>query len=236
MRRWVVILAFIAVTIGCKHANSTPDPVLAVSEELLLQVKKNNPTSALQDSIAELDQNFLISQLNADSKKKAFWLNVYNAYYQIIASRGPVDLDSVFINKQIEVAGELLSFDDIEHGILRNKEGYSGSQFTVDSVDFRIHFALNCGAKSCPPIAFYEASRIDEQLEAATKLYLTVETEVNRKTKTLVVTRLMDWFSEDFGGMEALPMVLSQYLEEDLSAYTIEFKDFDWTQNLGNFQ
>ena len=38
----------------------------------------------------------------------------------------------------------------------------------VDVIDFRIHFALNCGAKSCPPIAFYSYDKINDQLDLAT--------------------------------------------------------------------
>jgi thiol-disulfide isomerase/thioredoxin len=32
-------------------------------------------------------------------------------------------------------------------------------------VDYRIHFALNCGAKSCPPIVYYSPEKLDQQLE-----------------------------------------------------------------------
>ncbi|MFZ8458418.1 DUF547 domain-containing protein, partial [Staphylococcus aureus] len=77
------------------------------------------------------------------------------------------------------------SYDDIEHGILRKSSikwslGYAKKWFPstkekllrVNKVDYRIHFALNCGAKSCPPIAFYDDAKLDAQLDIATKAYL----------------------------------------------------------------
>ena len=78
-----------------------------------------------------------------------------------------------------------MSLDDIEHGILRRSkikwsEGYFNKLFPskfekenrVNKVDYRIHFALNCGARSCPPIAFYDPEKLDKQLDVATMIYL----------------------------------------------------------------
>jgi hypothetical protein len=33
--------------------------------------------------------------------------------------------------------------------------------FTLARTDFRTHFALVCGAESCPPINFYDAENLD---------------------------------------------------------------------------
>ena len=37
----------------------------------------------------------------------------------------------------------------------------------VQPMDKRIHFALVCGAKSCPPIRVYTPDELDEGLDAA---------------------------------------------------------------------
>lgn len=208
---------------------------LDLSSDLLLEVKRANPTDSLELVLAGLSEEVIRSELNSDQKKKAFWLNIYNAWYQIIADRYTYGLDSVFIKPLIPIAGDTLTFDEVEHAILRNKSGYTLDQYAVDSVDFRIHFALNCGAKSCPPIAFYDAEQIDKQLEAATKLYLTLETDVDESNKIVRVTQLMEWFAEDFGGEEGIIEVLNTYLDRDVSGYDIEYKTFDWTQQLENF-
>ncbi len=208
---------------------------LDLSSELLLEVKRSNPTDSLEIAFANLSGEVLESELNTDEKKKAFWLNIYNAWYQIVADRYTYGLDSVFIKPLIPIAGDTLTFDEVEHAILRDKPGYTLDQYAVDSVDFRIHFALNCGAKSCPPIAFYDAKQIDKQLESATKLFLTLETDIDESNKVVHVTQLMEWFAEDFGGEEGIIEVLNTYLERDLTGYSIEYKTFDWTQQLENF-
>merc|ERR1712020_23232 len=45
----------------------------------------------------------------------------------------------------------------------------------LPTVDPRIHFALNCGAKSCPPIKTFTGDEVEEQLEVATQAYLESE-------------------------------------------------------------
>ena len=43
-------------------------------------------------------------------------------------------------------------------------------KFSVRAEDFdpRIHFALVCGAKSCPPVRVYEPGIVDDALQMAT--------------------------------------------------------------------
>lgn len=89
-----------------------------------------------------------------------------------------------FSKKWIIVANNEKSFDDIEHGMIRNSQwkygmGYLGAWFPskfekslrVNQVDYRIHFALNCGSAGCPPIAFYKSDKLDEQLTTATAVF-----------------------------------------------------------------
>lgn len=61
----------------------------------------------------------------------------------------------------------------------------------VDKAGYRIHFALNCGAKSCPPIAFYKPRQMDRQLEMATKPYLEGEAEYNEGENTVALLAIM---------------------------------------------
>ncbi len=41
----------------------------------------------------------------------------------------------------------------------------------VSPVDPRIHFALVCGAKSCPPIKVYAPTSLEEGLDSATMAF-----------------------------------------------------------------
>ena len=49
-------------------------------------------------------------------------------------------------------------------------------------VDPRIHFALVCGAKSCPPIRVYDAVNLDAQLEAAAAAFVEVRAALHKTT------------------------------------------------------
>lgn len=67
--------------------------------------------------------------------------------------------------------------------------------------DPRIHFAINCGARSCPPLRRYNAARLDEQLDLATRAYLAdpAGARLDRASRTLYLSRLFLWYKADFG-------------------------------------
>ena len=102
-------------------------------------------------------------------------------------------------------------------------------------IDYRIHFALNCGAKSCPPIAFYEYVFLDKQLETAALSFLSTETEIDSIKKEVKVTQIMQWFKADFSGTKGIKSIWSKYLNKNFSEYSIRFKNYDWTQELKNY-
>ncbi len=117
----------------------------------------------------------MIDGLYNDDAIKTFWINIYNAWFQILATREKKKSPEIFTGKLITIADTKFSLDDIEHGILRRyrwklSRGYLPElfpgrlikQLAVAKIDYRIHFALNCGAKSCPPIAFYTYFNINK--------------------------------------------------------------------------
>ena len=148
------------------------------------------------------------------------------------------------------VAGKIFSLDKIEHGILRRSKikwslGYFSKLFPkkteknlrVDKLDYRIHFALNCGAKSCPPIAFYNPENINTQLDAAATAYLTAEAEYDAATNVLKLPAILSWFRRDFGGKQKMIELLKskQLLNADVNP-KIKFKKYDWTLYLNNYK
>ena len=52
-------------------------------------------------------------------------------------------------------------------GLWRESPSCMAARQVVAPLDPRIHFALVCGAKSCPPIKVYTAEALEEGLEAA---------------------------------------------------------------------
>jgi hypothetical protein len=222
--------------------------LLKLSEDLLYHVKTDEPIAELVYDIAKIDLKQLIKGLNNDNAIKTFWINMYNAWFQILASREKLKRPEIFTAKKINIAGKNFSLDDIEHDILRKYRwkysmGYlpkffSGKlikQLAVSTIDYRIHFALNCGAKSCPPIAFYSYSYIDKQFDLAAKSFLSAETEFDDSKKELSVTKIMDWFRGDFGGKKGIKKVIKNVLQKDVNDYTIKFKPYNWDDTLHNF-
>ena len=92
----------------------------------------------------------------------------------------------------------------------------------MTNIDFRIHFALNCGAKSCPPIAFYTVDKLEEQLELAGALFLNEDTRIDAQRKEAHISRLFLWFLKDFGGRKGARKIVSKYLKFQI----FEFKFF----------
>ncbi len=197
--------------------------------------------------------NNLISELQTDQQKIAFWVNVYNAFIQISLTENPKEYENrgeFFKKERVKIAGEMLSFDDIEHGIIRKSRmkislGYLRKWFRpkwerklrIDGdIDWRIHFALNCGAKSCPPVAIYSAEHLDKEFDFMTKKYLTEQTTYNKETKTAKSVALFSWFRGDFGGKCGAKKILFNYGITPEKPKKLDFKNYDWTLSLGNFR
>lgn len=239
-----------AIPISKTHISNLPDTtILQLSEQLLYGVKTGEPTDSIEMAIQDLDEDMLIQGLNNDNAIKTFWINMYNAWYQILAVREKKKNPEIFTAKLILVAGKRLSLDDIEHGILRKyrwkySKGYLPKffpgqlikQLALTKIDYRIHFALNCGAKSCPPIAFYSYVNIDKQLNLATKSFLASETEFDDIKKEVRVTKIMDWFIGDFKGKKGIRQIVEKVLNKDIAKYKIKFKPYDWSEALHNFE
>ena len=96
---------------------------------------------------------------------------------------------------------------------------------------------LNCGAKSCPPIAFYASNTIDKQLDVATKTFLTSEVEFNKEKNIAKVPILLSWFRRDFGGKKKIISMLQklELVPQNVSP-KLKFKKYDWTLYLENYK
>lgn len=196
---------------------STNDPLVMAAALLDAVREEDAPSvSALSKNLAGLDRMELSNTLNTDARKKAFWINLYNAQAQWAMLQNPPGGSTVawlwfFRKKRFAVAGETLSLDQVEHGFLRRSRiwwaaGYLRKPWTsalerrwrVDTLDPRIHFALNCAAASCPPIRHYDAADIDRQLNLATAAYLDAELEEDAANGVLLLPGIFKMFRGDF--------------------------------------
>jgi hypothetical protein len=109
--------------------------------------------------------------------------------------------------------------------------------FRVDSLDWRVHFALNCGAMSCPAIESYQAHSINEQLETATTLFLMFEVEYDSTQGQVQLPKLFKWYRGDFGGKKGIYKILQdgEYIPAE-SKPKLVYKPYDWTLSVSNFR
>ena len=225
---------------------------IQVSQDLLQNIIDGKTYKKQVNLLEKSTLKDLVFQLKTDTQKKAFWINIYNAFIQISLTQNPKLYEkrgAFFSDKRVKIAGELLSFDDIEHGIIRKSRmkislGYLRKWFRpkwerklrVKKIDWRIHFALNCGAKSCPPVAVYTSENLDRELDFMTTEYLKEQTSYNASSKTANSVALMSWFRGDFRGKRGAKKILFEYGITPVKPKKLTFKSYDWTLLLGNFR
>jgi thiol-disulfide isomerase/thioredoxin len=232
---------------------SSSNKLVELSQQFMYAAKTGDATESFIDNLKSLSYDELRAVVKTDDEKKAFWINLYNAYTQVFLKANPDQYKkrgSFFGSKKIEIAGKKFSLDDIEHGIIRRSKvkwslGHLSKLFPnrtekelrTNKLDYRIHFALNCGAKSCPPIAFYKPETIDKQLDIATKAYLTAEAEYDKVANTVKLPTILSWFRRDFGGKGKMIELLKKISILPAEANPkIRFKKYDWTLYLQNYK
>jgi hypothetical protein len=222
---------------------------------------------AYRDAARSL-QKFNLNGLNTEQERRAFWINLYNALIidAVIAygaKRSIIEIPNVFDRAAYRVGGFRFSANDIEHGILRANAGHPfipGAQFRrddprlrfmLDKIDPRIHFALVCAANSCPPIGFYDANRLDAQLDLAARAFINSgNLRLDRATMTVHLSAIFSWYAADFGAMwygyrrrERLIQFVAKYvdnaddrafLELHAERLRVQFIEYDWDLNDGN--
>lgn len=177
----------------------------------------------------------------ARAEQKAYWLNFYNALtVQIVVDAYPVDsirnihqgwlpLSGPWDDVHTKVAGQPLTLNNIEHGILRPIWR-----------DKRIHYAVNCASYGCPNLSatVFTAANTETLLEAAAGAYVNHPRGVAFVDDDfLVLSSIYDWYVEDFGNSETAVLAhLAQYAEPGLAARLKSFAGsidyaYDWRLN-----
>jgi hypothetical protein len=208
---------------------------IASSESWLDQVRASANEADLEPARFEVPHD----QLEA----RAFWINLYNALTLQAIMRNKIqnsvlEFPGFFDCCAYQVfAGSLefsLTLNEIEHGVLRgNRAVLLFAPFAANDprlnlilpLEPRIHFALNCGAVSCPPIRTYRAENLDSQLELATRSYLQ---SVRLEHGVVVLPRLLQWYAKDFGNL--LGFVRTYHPDLPANA-RVRFDVYDWNKS-----
>jgi hypothetical protein len=226
------------------ESNLYPSNAIDFSQSMLIYIKSELPYQSYSDTLRKINLKKLKSELNNHEKRLAFWLNIYNSLVQIRLTENPKlfkNKHAFFKTNDLIIGGAKLSLDDIENGILRLKTDVSNPLFTkrfrLDSIENRIHFTLNCGATSCPAIAYYNPKELDRQLEEATQFYVENNCEYKADKNEVMISELFSWFKDDFNGEYGVIEFLKQYKIIPESNYPkIIYKKYDWGVKPANFQ
>ena len=137
-------------------------------------------------------------------------------------STDPIIRLNVFKKERVPAEGTIISLDTIENEKIRDAFH-----------DPRIHFAINCAAKSCPPLRMeaYSGATLDAQMDDQARKFLTATTRFTRDGDKLVVhvTKIMDWFGADFGDKAAF---LRKYISVPAAkSIDFEYDGYDWSLN-----
>lgn len=225
-----------------------------LSQNLLQAVKSGKPVHNLVNELAEKNETGLAADLLNVDCRKACWLNLYNAFVQIAIEKQQPELRvwksrfQFFASRNITIAGHLLSLNDMEHGMLRHSAvwwsfGYLKKIFVSDfekkfrtPLDCRVHFALNCGAFSCPAIQSFSAEKINEVLDALMKDFLLEETAFDASTGTAQLPAIFKWYIGDFGGTNGIKRLLAEHgIVPSIHNIRLQFKPYDWTVLPGKY-
>jgi hypothetical protein len=193
-----------------------------------------------------------LDTLEGRPARLAFWINVYNAlvHHGIVAlavRRSVTRVWNFFGRVAYRIDGLVFTLDDIEHGILRGNRrrllpplrpfGARDPRraLALEPLDPRFHFAINCGARSCPPVGVYRPAALDAQLDLAARNF--VNEEVALAGGRIVCSRLFKWYRRDFDGEGGLRAVLLRYLDDGPArralagspSPAIGFRAWDWS-------
>jgi hypothetical protein len=216
-RFWLLMLLLGANSL-VGWAQSRP---IQLSQQLLHAIYTRQNTDAFTAELNGFTVQSLGNVLTSDSLKKAFWINIYNASVQMsLVDSADRANEKVFFNRMVmKVAGEELSLNDIEHGLLRISKSSKGNkkrnkwfvsdferQMRLTQNDWRIYFALNTGLASDPYIAFHSEEGIDRELDPKMRQFVPLFTE----NQTLRLNSRFNWYLSDAGSTELVKSYLSQ--------------------------
>jgi hypothetical protein len=187
-------------------------------------IKENN--NELNKIVAQFEK---VTKVNSYSKEEqlAFWINTYNIFtIKLIADNYPLqsiqklDGGKTWDIKRVTTNGTKYSLNQIENDIIR-------AQFK----DARIHFAVNCAAKSCPPLQNYAfiPKTLENQLAAVSKKYCNNNNFITSDIKSISISKIFDWYSTDFGNV--LDFINKYRTVKSKNNLKIIYKDYDWSLN-----
>lgn len=168
----------------------------------------------------------------SDNKKKAFWINAYNAYtLKLILENYPLKSITKISQKGktawkipfVVVGGKTYTLDQVENEILR-----------VKYFDPRIHVGVNCASGSCPKLAnfAFTENNIDTKLESLMKTFINDNSRNLLSFKKVQISSIFDWYKQDFTKKGSVIDYINKYAKTPVKPKAkISYLTYDWSLN-----
>lgn len=197
----------------------------------------------IKEYVSDLPE-YDLSTLQMREEEIAFWINTYNALsihgaLEAITAdpgflenghRGVWHKLRFFFTSKHDIGGERMSLNDIE------------KRLRLDLHEPRSHFALVCGADSCPPLkgGLYSAAELDRELDMAAKIFINSPkgVVVDHDKELVELSQIFKWYERDFAPNE--PDLLryvsrfhsdGDYIKDHAEKLRVEYMDYDWRLN-----
>jgi Protein of unknown function, DUF547 len=248
---WFAVLLWLGLA---GHAATAAGPAFDPSHRLLSDLLRGHLTNGLVDYAAltrdpRCLDDYLAStasvcreQFDQWSREDriAFLINVYNAStLRLVRDHYPVSsirkiggfFTSPWKLRSVKLWGKEWTLDEVEHDILRK-----------EYQEPRIHFALVCAARGCPPLrtTAYVGSSLNNDLDEQGRLFFTqsAKNRVDADRNTLWLSPIFDWYGKDFlTDGKSLPEALSRWMSPADAAVVnskelkVRFTEYDWSLN-----
>lgn len=239
LRPFVGLVLFLVSAAICRAETSAPwigtyDNLLAkyvTGSGVKYAAWKNN--AADMQGIQQVVDAIAKEKVSGLSKKEqlAFYLNAYNGWI-LHETLGKYPTKSVkdllftfFTGQRIKVAGEPMSFNHLEKDIIRPTFG-----------EPRVHFALNCASRSCPPLnpEAFRADKLDGQLEKLATAFVNSPKGVDYSAakKSAALSAIFNWYKDDFKSAGGPMAFINKRHNPSLPNDTkITYQEYDWSLN-----
>ena len=187
------------------------------------------------------------------AERTAWAINVYNflvieRVMQHFGANGAPpasvrDIPGFFSDPAVEVEGRHYSLDTFERHFLFADVERDNDVPPPAGIDPRIHFALVCAARGCPPLRDtpYRAATLDADLDAAVRNALLSPAHLRAEPRTLTwaISSIFHWYEKDFGGRAGVIAFLKRYAPGEVSGQIQDrgeealngFVTWDWRLN-----
>lgn len=207
-------------------------------------LSSRDETAKYVESLAD----FRVDGLKSRNEQLAFWINAYNmlTVYAVIKA---IEEDPQFVGRGLNSFRRKLRFFQL------NKYTVGGESYSLLKIEKeilrkrlkepRVHFALVCGAESCPPLkrGLYSSDNLEAELDAAARIFVNSSdgSRLDKAGLSIRLSKIFAWYKDDFGGTdEALLDFVGKYHDEgefiiqNKERLKIHYLPYNWSIKRGS--